>query len=82
MVLLPVGVVQLADRVTAPFAANVTADGVAFDRDVVEDHDVVVLDRDLPGLHGDTLCQMIAERHGPLMVLMLTAAHPATGSAG
>ena len=23
-------------------------------------HDVVVLDRDLPGLHGDTLCQMIA----------------------
>jgi DNA-binding response OmpR family regulator len=24
--------------------------------------DVVVLDRELPGLHGDTLCQMITER--------------------
>jgi DNA-binding response OmpR family regulator len=36
-------------------------------------YDVVVLDRDLPGLHGDTLCRMIAERDGPAMVLMLTA---------
>ncbi|WUI04203.1 response regulator transcription factor [Spirillospora sp. NBC_00431] len=37
-------------------------------------HDVVVLDRDLPGLHGDTLCQMITERLDRPMVLMLTAA--------
>jgi DNA-binding response OmpR family regulator len=37
-------------------------------------HDVVVLDRDLPGLHGDTLCQMITERTDRPMVLMLTAA--------
>jgi DNA-binding response OmpR family regulator len=37
-------------------------------------HDVVVLDRDLPGIHGDTLCQMITERQGRPMVLMLTAA--------
>ncbi|MCW3819619.1 response regulator transcription factor [Micromonospora sp. DR5-3] len=37
-------------------------------------HDVVVLDRDLPGLHGDTLCQMITERANRPMVLMLTAA--------
>jgi DNA-binding response OmpR family regulator len=49
-------------------------------------YDVVVLDRDLPGIHGDTLCQMItdpAERTGVgprastggrAMVLMLTAA--------
>jgi DNA-binding response OmpR family regulator len=36
-------------------------------------YDVVVLDRDLPGLHGDTLCRMIAERDSPAMVLMLTA---------
>jgi DNA-binding response OmpR family regulator len=37
--------------------------------------DVVVLDRDLPGLHGDTLCRMITERPaGRPMVLMLTAA--------
>jgi DNA-binding response OmpR family regulator len=37
-------------------------------------YDVVVLDRDLPGLHGDTLCQMITERDDRVMVLMLTAA--------
>jgi DNA-binding response OmpR family regulator len=37
-------------------------------------YDVVVLDRDLPGIHGDTLCQMITERDGRAMILMLTAA--------
>lgn len=36
-------------------------------------HDVVVLDRDLPGLHGDLLCQLITERAERPMVLMLTA---------
>ncbi len=37
-------------------------------------YDVVVLDRDLPGLHGDVLCQMITDRDQRAMVLMLTAA--------
>jgi DNA-binding response OmpR family regulator len=37
-------------------------------------YDVVVLDRDLPGVHGDALCQMITERDDRAMVLMLTAA--------
>ncbi len=37
-------------------------------------YDVVVLDRDLPGIHGDTLCRMIADTEHPAMVLMLTAA--------
>ncbi|HEX5200556.1 response regulator transcription factor [Paractinoplanes rhizophilus] len=40
----------------------------------VNPYDVVVLDRDLPGLHGDTLCQMITSRDDRSMVLMLTAA--------
>jgi DNA-binding response OmpR family regulator len=40
----------------------------------VNAYDVVVLDRDLPGVHGDTLCQMIAARDDRVMVLMLTAA--------
>lgn len=44
----------------------------------VDAYDVVVLDRDLPGIHGDTLCQMITEGGERVMVLMLTAA----GSAG
>ena len=37
-------------------------------------YNVVVLDRDLPGIHGDALCQMITERDDRVMVLMLTAA--------
>jgi len=37
-------------------------------------YDVVVLDRDLPGIHGDTLCGMIAASADPAMILMLTAA--------
>jgi DNA-binding response OmpR family regulator len=36
-------------------------------------YDVVVLDRDLPKIHGDTLCQIITERDDRAMVLMLTA---------
>jgi DNA-binding response OmpR family regulator len=39
----------------------------------VNDYDVVVLDRDLPGVHGDTVCRMITEQDNAAMVLMLTA---------
>ena len=35
---------------------------------------VVVLDRDLPGIHGDTLCRVVTESDEPAMILMLTAA--------
>jgi DNA-binding response OmpR family regulator len=41
-------------------------------------YDVVVLDRDLPGMHGDTICRMITEGDKPVMVLMLTASGSAT----
>jgi DNA-binding response OmpR family regulator len=37
-------------------------------------YDIVVLDRDLPGLHGDALCTSIADSQQVSMVLMLTAA--------
>ena len=37
-------------------------------------YDVMVLDRDLPGLHGDALCQFVTDRADRPMVLMLTAA--------
>ena len=37
-------------------------------------YDVVVLDRDLPGIHGDKLCRMITRSEDPAMILMLTAA--------
>ncbi len=39
----------------------------------VNSYHVVVLDRDLPGIHGDTLCRMVTEGEKPAMVLMLTA---------
>jgi len=41
-------------------------------------YDVVVLDRDLPGIHGDTLCRIIADSKDGPMILMLTAAGTAT----
>ncbi|MFF0558675.1 response regulator transcription factor [Streptomyces sp. NPDC004266] len=40
----------------------------------VNTYEVVVLDRDLPGIHGDALCQMITGRDDRPTVLMLTAA--------
>jgi DNA-binding response OmpR family regulator len=36
-------------------------------------YDVIVLDRDLPGLGGDALCRLVADTEHPAMVLMLTA---------
>ena len=44
-------------------------------------YDVVLLDRDLPGVHGDALCRMITGSNDPAMILMLTAAGtPASAS--
>jgi DNA-binding response OmpR family regulator len=37
-------------------------------------YQVVVLDRDLPALHGDTICRIVSECQPRTMVLMLTAA--------
>jgi DNA-binding response OmpR family regulator len=37
-------------------------------------YDVVVLDRDLPGTHGDEVCRRLAAQRSPSRVLMLTAA--------
>jgi DNA-binding response OmpR family regulator len=56
-------------------AVDVAHDGLAAAAKLdLTPYDVVLLDRDLPGLHGDTLCQMISERADGPMVLMLTAA--------
>jgi len=56
-------------------AVDVAYDGLAASAKIeVNPYDVVVLDRDLPALHGDTVCRLIAEGERPAMVLMLTAA--------
>jgi DNA-binding response OmpR family regulator len=56
-------------------AVDVVYDGgAALERVDVNDYDVVVLDRDLPVIHGDEVCRELATRGGLVRVLMLTAA--------
>jgi DNA-binding response OmpR family regulator len=57
------------------FAVDVAYDGLeaAYKLDL-NAYQLVVLDRDIPGIHGDALCRMISEADGEIMVLMLTAA--------
>jgi DNA-binding response OmpR family regulator len=56
-------------------AVDVVYDGsAALERVDVFDYDVVVLDRDLPVVHGDDVCRALADRGSPTRVLMLTAA--------
>ena len=62
-------------------AVDVAYDGEdATTKLAVNAYDVVVLDRDLPGVHGDTICRRIAQENLPVMVLMLTAARRASRS--
>jgi DNA-binding response OmpR family regulator len=56
-------------------AVDVVYDGgTALERLDVHDYDVVVLDRDLPVIHGDDVCRTLVARDTALRVLMLTAA--------
>jgi len=56
-------------------AADVAFDGHdALDHVAAADYDVIVLDRDLPGLHGDEVCRSVRAGGCPSRVLMLTAA--------
>jgi DNA-binding response OmpR family regulator len=55
-------------------AVDVALDGRdALDRLGVTRYDVVVLDRDLPGVHGDDVCRVIVAGGSGSRVLMLTA---------
>jgi DNA-binding response OmpR family regulator len=56
-------------------AIDVALDGdAALEHLAVNRYDVVVLDRDLPGVHGDDVCRALAAERSPSRVLMLTAA--------
>src|ERR1700733_15116336 len=56
-------------------AVDVVCDGAAgLERALVTDYDVIVLDRDLPGLHGDEVCAELVTARCRSRVLMLTAA--------
>ncbi|MFJ4788511.1 response regulator transcription factor [Streptomyces sp. NPDC088794] len=55
-------------------AVDVSYDGAdALERATVVDYDVVVLDRDLPKVHGDAVCGVLVEQEHRARVLMLTA---------
>jgi DNA-binding response OmpR family regulator len=56
-------------------AVDVVHDGeAALEKVTVYDYDAVVLDRDLPGVHGDEVCRRIVAMNLDCRVLMLTAA--------
>jgi len=56
-------------------AVDVVLDGNdALDHLADARYDVVVLDRDLPGVHGDEICRRLAADRSDCRVLMLTAA--------
>jgi DNA-binding response OmpR family regulator len=56
-------------------AVDTTLDGeTALRKATVVDYDVIVLDRDLPRLHGDDVCRALLTGESQARVLMLTAA--------
>jgi DNA-binding response OmpR family regulator len=59
----------------AQLAVDVAHDGTAgLERAMLYDYDVIVLDRDLPGVHGDRICAELVAGGRRSRVLMLTAA--------
>jgi DNA-binding response OmpR family regulator len=72
--------VVLANRIgeglrDAGFAVDVVHDGAAALQSTTNtDYDVVVLDRDLPCVHGDSVCRRLVHGGSPSRILMLTAA--------
>src|ERR1700751_114412 len=71
---------RLAETVATVLRREGMAVDIAFDgrealgRVALADYDVVVLDRDLPGVHGDEVCRAMVADGRPSRVLMLTAA--------
>ena len=71
---------ELADAVAVGLRREEMAVDVALDgrdgltRAMANDYDVIVLDRDLPGIHGDQLCAELIGARCRSRVLMLTAA--------
>ena len=71
---------ELAEAIGVGLRREQLAVDVAFDgqdgleRALVTGYDVVVLDRDLPGLHGDEVCAGLVAARCRSRVLMLTAA--------
>jgi DNA-binding response OmpR family regulator len=56
-------------------AVDVAYDGeAALERLGINEYDVLILDRDLPGISGDEVCRAVVDSGAPTRILMLTAA--------
>jgi len=56
-------------------AVDIALDGkAALTKTATNSYDVIVLDRNLPIIHGDDVCRKLIERHCVARILMLTAA--------
>jgi DNA-binding response OmpR family regulator len=72
--------VDLADDISEGlrdrgFGADVAYDGASgIEKAMLYDYDVVVLDRDLPRVHGDAVCAALVNGQRKARILMLTAA--------
>jgi DNA-binding response OmpR family regulator len=77
-------VVEDHERLANAVAEGLRREGIAVDTSLdgtdalvhvaVNRYDVVVLDRDLPRVHGDQVCRRLVAEHRETRVLMLTAA--------
>jgi DNA-binding response OmpR family regulator len=77
-------IVEDHEELALTLAAGLRREGMAIDvahdgesgvhRAVLDNYDVVVLDRDLPGMHGDQVCLRLVAEGCRARVLMLTAA--------
>ena len=71
--------IALADRIgeglrDAGMAVDVVYDGsAALETATSTDYDVIVLDRDLPSIHGDRVCRELVRAEATSRILMLTA---------
>jgi DNA-binding response OmpR family regulator len=79
-VLVVEDLVELADDIAEGLrdrgiAADVAYDGaVALEKALLYSYDVVVLDRDIPTVHGDAVCVALTGQSSEARILMLTAA--------
>jgi DNA-binding response OmpR family regulator len=77
-------VVEDEERLASGIAEGLRREAMAVDlaydgeealfKSEISNYDVIVLDRDLPLVHGDEVCRTLRERRDPARIIMLTAA--------
>jgi len=72
----------LAEAIRDRLEVDAIAGDIAFDGDAALEatthtqYDVVLLDRDIPGIHGDELCQLLSSNpEGPAVIMLTASGH-------